>query len=103
MINASTDNAGRRRGRQKAERLEARISQEQKALFQQAAALQGRSLSDFVIRSAQEAALRTVQKQEFMRLTAEDREVFVAALLEDAEPNERLKEAYRRYKDRMEL
>jgi uncharacterized protein (DUF1778 family) len=33
------------------ERLEARISREQKALFQRAAGLHGRTLSDFVIAS----------------------------------------------------
>src|SRR6266567_1908547 len=36
----------------RAERLEARISRDQKALFQRAAALQGRTLTDFVVASA---------------------------------------------------
>ena len=42
-------------------RLEARISVEQKAVLQQAAALSGRTLSEFVVASAQEAANRVIQ------------------------------------------
>lgn len=46
-----TERRGFKRGR-----LSVRISEEQKVLLQQAADLQGRSLSDFVIESAQHAA-----------------------------------------------
>ncbi|MGH6959741.1 MAG: DUF1778 domain-containing protein, partial [Dongiaceae bacterium] len=45
--------------RTRAERLEARISRDQKTLFQRAAELQGRTLTDFVVSSAQDAAVRT--------------------------------------------
>ncbi len=40
----------------KTERIEARLNPEQKALFVQAAALEGKSLSDFLISNAYEAA-----------------------------------------------
>lgn len=98
----STESTGNRTGRQKVERLEARISRQQKELFKRAAELQGRTLTDFVIDSVEEAAQRTVRQYEVIRLTAEDREVFVSALLADAEPSPHLSAAYRRYKDRME-
>lgn len=44
------------------ERLEARISPEQKALLERAAALEGRSLTDFVVASAQAAAHETIRR-----------------------------------------
>ncbi|MDH5558850.1 MAG: DUF1778 domain-containing protein [Alphaproteobacteria bacterium] len=86
--------------RQKAERLETRLTAEQKELLQRAASLQGRSLTDFVIESAQAAALRTVREYEILRLNARDSEAFVAALLDAPEPGERLKTAYGKYKQR---
>jgi uncharacterized protein (DUF1778 family) len=42
--------------RSKNERLEARITKEQKEIFQRAAELQGRTLTDFVISSLMNAA-----------------------------------------------
>ena len=79
------------------ERLEARISRDQKALFRRAAELQGRSLTDFVIASAQDAAVRTIEEMQTIRLNAEESRVFVEALLNPREPNARLKAAADRY------
>jgi len=47
--------------RTRGERLEARITAEQKTLIQRAAELEGRSVTDYVIASVQEAARRTVE------------------------------------------
>lgn len=93
------------RGRASAKkaRLEARITTDQKALFQRAAALLGRSLTDFVVSSAQEIAARTVREHEAMTLGARDRETFVAALLEAPAPGKRLRKAAERYKDAVDL
>lgn len=100
---ATTDTReGRQPAPAKTARLEARITKDQKALFQRAAALTGRSLSDFVVGSAQEVAARTLREQEAMALGARDREAFVAALLEAPEPGPRLREAARRYKEALE-
>lgn len=85
----------------KDERLEARISPTQKRLFQQAAALQGRTLTDFVIASVHEAAVRTVEQMHAIRLTAEESQNFAKALLNPREPNDRLKAAARRYMARV--
>jgi len=81
----------------KTERIEARLNPEQKALLAQAAALEGKSLSDFVISNAYEAAKRVVQENALLALTVRDREMFVKALLEDAPPNSRLKQAAEHY------
>ncbi len=79
------------------ERLEARISREQKALFQRAADLQGRTLTDFVVASVHDAAVRTVAEQETIRLTADESRAFAEALLKPREPTDRLRAAARRY------
>lgn len=84
----------------RAERLEARISKEQKRLFMRAAALEGRSLTDFVVSSAQEAAKKTVREHTMLSLGAQDQEVFVAALLGSTPPGEELRAAAQRYRDR---
>ncbi len=85
----------------KTERIEARLIPEQKILLTKAAALQGLSLSEFVISSAYDAAKQVVQEEEILNLTVRDREFFVQSLLEDIEPHPRLKRAAKRYKEIM--
>lgn len=85
-------------GAPKKARLEARLTSDQKALFLQAAAITGRSMTDFVVSSAQEVAMRTVREHETMTLTARDREAFVQALLKAPSPGKRLRKAADRYK-----
>ncbi|WP_425525975.1 DUF1778 domain-containing protein [Halotia branconii] len=85
----------------KAERLEARISKEQKELFQRAAKIQGRTLTDFVISSLLNAANQVIQENEMMILSRKDQEVFVEALLNPPEPSAKLKAAAQRYKQNM--
>ncbi len=82
----------------KAERLEARVTRQQKQLLQRAAELSGRSLTDFVISVAQEAALRTLQEFSVITLSAADQQAFVHALLHPPEPNNKLRAAWKRYK-----
>ncbi len=84
----------------KQERLEARVTREQKAVLMRAAALQGRSLTDFVVHSAQEAAMSVIEAHESIRLGAKDREAFVDALLNPPKPGKRLRAAARRFKRR---
>jgi uncharacterized protein (DUF1778 family) len=83
--------------RSKGERLEARISAETKALFQKAARLQGRSLTDFVVNSAVDAARRAVRESEFMDLSQRDRAAFVDAVLRAPAPKNRLRKAAARH------
>ena len=84
--------------RLRSERLEARISSEEKALFQRAADLQGRTLTDFVIASAHESAVKTTAELEAVRLTAADSRAFAEALLHPREPSPELRTAAERYR-----
>jgi uncharacterized protein (DUF1778 family) len=79
-------------------RFGARLTDEQKALFERAAALTGRSLTDFVIGAAQDAANRTIQDFEILRLSEQNSRALMEALLNPPPPSERLREAVRRYK-----
>ena len=83
------------------ERLEARISAEQKDLFLRAAALQGSTLTEFVVSNLQEAAHRAIREHERMELGSQDREVFIDALLNPPAPNERLRKAAEQYRETM--
>ena len=84
----------------RSERLEARVSKAQKNLFLRAATLQGRSLTDFLIASVQEAAERALRAHDMLTLSERDRKSFVAALLEPAVPGKALRQAAKRYKER---
>jgi uncharacterized protein (DUF1778 family) len=81
----------KQRVRTRAERLEARVTAEQKNLFQRAAKLQGRTLTDFVVASVHEAAVRTIADMRTIRLSAEESRTFADALLNPREPGERLR------------
>ncbi len=81
----------------KRDRLEARITRDQKAVLMRAAALQGRTLTDFVVHSAQEAALRVIEVHESIQLAKQDREAFAEALLNPPAPGKRLRAAARRF------
>jgi len=82
-------------------RLEARISVEQKTVLQQAAALSGRTLSEFVVASAQEAAHRVIREHETIRLGRSEQIAFVNALLNPPPPNTRLRKAAAAYQKQM--
>src|SRR3546814_12293986 len=66
--------------RRRAERLEARVTAEQKALIEHAAALEGRSITDFVLTSVQDAAKRAIAEHEVIQLSVRDSKAFVEAL-----------------------
>lgn len=82
-------------------RLEARISPEIKSLLQKAADLEGITLTDFVIASVQVAAIATIQKHQTLKLSLEDSEAFVDALLNPPLPNQALLAAAARYQQIM--
>jgi uncharacterized protein (DUF1778 family) len=79
-------------------RLEARVSSTQKSLLQRAAALSGRTLSEFVVASAQEAATKVLQHHDTIRLSRAEQTVFVKALLNPPAPSARLRKAAAAYK-----
>lgn len=89
--------------RARAERLEARVTADQKALIEHAAALQGRTMTDFVLSSVQDAARRVIEEHHQFHLSVRDSQAFVDALLTPQPTNERLRETVRRYRDAMGL
>ncbi|MBF2096811.1 MAG: DUF1778 domain-containing protein [Gloeomargaritaceae cyanobacterium C42_A2020_066] len=80
-------------------RLEARISQEVKALVQKAADLEGRTLTDFVVTSVQSAAWAVIERHQTLKLGVEDSEAFVNAVLNPPHPNAALESAALRYRE----
>jgi uncharacterized protein (DUF1778 family) len=84
--------------RTRSERLEARITTDQKALIQRAAELEGRSVTDYVVSSVQDAAKRTVEAHDLMVLSAAESRAFVDALLDPPPISDRLRDSVRRHR-----
>lgn len=80
-------------------RLEARIAPEALAIVKRAAEMEGRSLSDFIVSAAQEAARRTIEDNHIIRLSVEDQQRFVDMLLNPPEPVDALKRARQAHSD----
>ena len=80
-------------------RIEARIAPDALAVVKHAAEIQGRSVSDFVVAAAQEAAYRAIEEAHLIRLSVDDQRRFAAALLNPPEVSPallRAKEAHAR-------
>src|SRR5271170_2143249 len=80
-------------------RIEARIAPEALAVVKRAAGMQGRSVSDFVVAAAQEAARKAIEDAYVIRLSLEDQQRFVDLLLNPpalARAMQRAKRAYSR-------
>lgn len=80
-------------------RIEARIAPEALAIVRRAAEMQGRSISDFVIAAAQEAAHRAIEETEIIRLSVEGQRQLAEMLLNPPKPNAALKRALRRHRE----
>ncbi len=84
--------------RVRGERLETRVTAEQKSLVERAAALQGRSVTDFVLTSVQDAARRAIEDHQRLDLTVRDSRAFVDALINPQPVNDRLRETVELYR-----
>jgi uncharacterized protein (DUF1778 family) len=74
-------------------RIEARIAPDALDVVKRAAEIQGRSVSDFVVTAAQEAAHRTIAEAHLIRLSLDDQRLFADLLLNPPEPSPALKRA----------
>ena len=74
-------------------RIEARIAPDALAVVKRAAEIQGRSVSDFVVAAAREAANRTIEETHLIRLSVEDQGRFIDLLLNPPEPSPALERA----------
>src|SRR5580704_2804926 len=77
-------------------RLEARLPHPVLTRLKRAAEIQGRTLTDFVIAAADEAACRAIEQTEIIRLSLEDQRRVAKALLNPPKPNAALKRAFKR-------
>jgi len=84
--------------RARAQRLEARVTAEQKKLIEHAAALQGRTVTDFVLNCVQDAAKRAIEEHQHLALSVRDSKAFVDAMLNPVPVNDRLRDTVRRYR-----
>ena len=84
-------------------RLEARLPASVYALLKRAAELKGRSITDFVVNAAQDAAQRVIEDDGIIRLSAEDQVRFAQALLNPPAPNAALKRAISHYRKNVDV
>jgi uncharacterized protein (DUF1778 family) len=84
-------------------RFDTRLPKEQKDYFEYAASIGGfRTLTEFIIYSAQQQANSIVEKQKNILATKQDQEIFFNALLNPREPSETLKNAFKNYNKKLE-
>jgi len=85
----------------KRERMHLRLDAKVKGKLERAAAYEETNVSDFVLANALAAAERVISSHESVTLSAKDWDVFYDALINPPPPNETLKKAARRYRERM--
>jgi uncharacterized protein (DUF1778 family) len=84
--------------RRRDQRLEARVTPDQKQLIERAAFVQGRTVTDFVVSALQEAARQAIADHTVWKLTQEQHKVLIGALTGPPAPNPKLREAYKRFR-----
>ncbi len=80
-------------------RFEARLPRHVLELVKNAAALQGRTLTDFVVTAAQEYATRVISDANVIKLTQEQQIRFAEAMLQPPEPAAALLQAQARHRE----
>ena len=80
-------------------RLEARLPPDVMARLKRAAEIQCRTLTDFVVAAADEAACRAIEQTEILRLSAEDQLRIAEAILSPPKPAPALRRAAKRYRE----
>ena len=70
----------------RSERIEARTTPDTLAIVRRAAEIQGRSISEFVVSAAEQAARRAIEDEQIIRLSAAEQVRFVEALLNPPPP-----------------
>ncbi len=83
-------------------RLEARLPASIYATLKRAAELKGRTITDFVVSAAHEAARQVIEEEGIIRLSAEDQLRFAEALMNPPLANDALRRAQRLYTENVE-
>ncbi len=82
----------------RAARLDVRITARAKDQIEQAAVVSHQTVTDFVLTSLVRASEEALQRHDTIRLTNRDRDLFLAALDEEARPNSALRKAANKFK-----
>jgi uncharacterized protein (DUF1778 family) len=82
----------------RSERIEARTTPDTLAIVRRAAELQGRSVSEFIMSAAEQAARRALEDERTVSLSAEDQMRFVDSLLRPATPNAAMQRAFEHHR-----
>lgn len=77
----------------KSERVNLRLDKAAKQRIEQAASVEGKTVSSFIVSSALEIAEKTVREHETMALSRRDAELFFDAITNPPQPNDRLRKA----------
>ena len=80
-------------------RLEARLPMEVMVRLKRAAEIQGRTLTDFVVAAADEAACRAIEQTEIILLSMEGQRQIVEAILNPPAPNKAWRKAVKRHRE----
>ncbi len=80
-------------------RLEARLPADVHALLKRAAEIEGRTLTDFVVTAAREAACRTIEETDILRVSVEDQRQIAEAVLNPPRPTPALRRAFKRRRE----
>lgn len=78
-------------------RLEARVNASVLAQIKRAAEIQGRTVTDFVIHAALDAATKAIEDNHIVNLSLEGQTAFAEALLNPPEPGAALRRAFKRH------
>jgi uncharacterized protein (DUF1778 family) len=80
-------------------RLEVRLPADVLEMLKRAAEIQGRTLTDFVVTAAREAAVLAIDEHHIIRLSLTDQRAIAEAILNPPEPNAALKRAFERHRE----
>ncbi len=80
------------------ERISSRVTKPVRKTLEEAAALSGATLNQFVVQAAIKEAHAVLERERFIHLSRRDAEVFFKALKNPPAPNARLKKAAAAYK-----
>jgi len=83
----------------KSTRIEARLSPYVLKVIKRAAEIEGRSVSDFVVAAAEEAAARSIERSELITIAIDHQQKFFETMLKPPKPGsvwERAREAHQR-------
>jgi uncharacterized protein (DUF1778 family) len=84
----------------KTDRMHFRLPHDIKERVEKAAAVSGQTLTDFAVSVLANCASEVLERHETRTLSARDRDIFLAMLDAEEEPNQALKNAAKAYKQR---